>query len=266
MGGLSLTCSERLITRFGARPTLLPGLVLILAGLLLGYWLLMTLVPVPGEGEIGALLLGEPTRTLAAHVDRAVLAGHIYNGTKLWDPEGILSTIPAIGTAMLGFLAGRWISSPRSLADRIGGLFAAGSIGMVLGLMWNWTFPINKQLWTSSYVLFSAGMACVAVATCMWVIDQHGLKGWTKPFVVYGVNPMIAFVGSGLMARTIYTLVKVPTADGKFISLESWIFETAYASWIPDARTASLLFALSFVLLWLGILAVFYRKRIILKV
>src|ERR671932_2215473 len=91
--------------------------ILIITALLFGYWLLMTVVPVPGEGEIGALLLGEPARTLAAHVDRAVLGGHIYNGTKLWDPEGILSTIPAIGTARLGFLAGSWISSPRSLVD-----------------------------------------------------------------------------------------------------------------------------------------------------
>jgi len=240
--------------------------VLIVAALLLGYWLLMTLVPVPGEGQIGALLLGEPARTLAAHVDRTVLGRHIYHGTKLWDPEGILSTIPAIGTAMLGYLAGRWIASPRPLADRIAALFAVGSVGMVLGLMWHWAFPINKQLWTSSYVLFTAGMACCVLATCVWVIDLHGRRWWTTPVVIYGVNPMIAFVGSGLMARTIYTLWKVPTDDGKYISAQAWIFRNAYASWLAHPKTASLCFAVSFVLLWLGILAVLYRRRIILKV
>lgn len=240
--------------------------VVIIAALLFGYWALMTLVPVPGEGQIGLYVLGEPARTLAAHVDRAVLGGHIYNGTKLWDPEGILSTIPAIGTAMLGYLAGRWIASPRSLSDRIAALFAAGSVGMVAGLVWNWAFPINKQLWTSSYVVFTAGMACCVLATCMWVIDLHGRRGWTKPFVIYGVNPMIAFVGSGLMARTIYTLWKVPTADGRYISAETWIFQNVYASWIASPKTASLCFAITFVLVWLGILTLLWRKRIILKV
>jgi predicted acyltransferase len=238
----------------------------IAAALLVGYWALMTLVPVPGEGAIGAALLDEPARTLAAWVDRAVLGRHIYSGTKLWDPEGILSTIPAVGTVILGVLAGRWLATPRPLAERLAALFAAGALGMMAGSVWGWAFPINKQLWTSSYVVFTAGMACTALATCMWLIDLRGSRRWATPFVMFGVNPIIAFVGSGLLARTIYTLWKVPGGDGGWMSLQGWIFRNGYASWIASAKLASLAFAVTFVLVWLGILSALYRRRIFLKV
>jgi predicted acyltransferase len=165
---------------------------------------------------------------------------------------------------MLGYLAGRWIATARPLLERMSGLFAVGSIAMMLGLMWNWAFPINKSLWTSSYVLFTAGMACVILATCMWIIDYLNIKGWTKPWVVFGVNPIVAFVGSGVMARLIYTLWKVDFG-GKPVAIEQVIYRTAFRSWLPD-RLASLAFAVAFVLLWYLILLVLYKKKIILKV
>lgn len=237
--------------------------VIIVATLLYGYWWAMTLLPVPGRG-MGALLLGDPGGTLAAWTDRAILGvDHIWQGSKTYDPEGPLSTIPAIGTAMLGIFAGRWISMARPLIERITALFAVGSIAMVAGLMWNWSFPINKNIWTSSYVLFTAGMACVVIATCMWIIDVHGVKGWTKPFVIYGVNPIVAFVGSGIMARLIYSMIKVQH-DGREISIQAAIYRSMFASWLAP-KNASLAFAICFVLLWLAILTVLYRKRIILK-
>jgi len=240
--------------------------IYIIAGLLFGYWFAMTLIPVPGEDAIGALLLHTKDRNLAAYLDRAILTTkHIWTGSVTYDPEGILSTFPAIATAMLGVLAGRWlVLRERPLLERITGLFAAGSLGMVVGLMWNWSFPINKNLWTSSYVIFTAGMACVALATIMWIVDYANVKWWTKPFVVFGVNPIVAFVGSGVMARLIYTLWKVDY-QGRSVSIQSAIYQIAYASWLPP-RVASLAFALSFVLLWYGILLVLYRRNIILKV
>ena len=239
--------------------------VAILAAILVGYWLAMTLIPVPDQGLPGAVLLDDPSTPLSAWLDRAILGeNHLWIGGKTWDPEGLLSTVPAIGTAMLGIFAGRWIGQPRPLFERLAGLFAVGALGMVLGLMWSWVFPINKNLWTSSYVVFTGGMACVALATCMWVIDVHKVRWWTKPFVIYGVNPMIAFLGSGLMARLIYSIVKVPH-DGKEVSLQSAIYQALYASWLSP-HNASLLFAVSFVLVWLGILTVLYRKSIVLKV
>ncbi|HTD83019.1 MAG TPA: DUF5009 domain-containing protein, partial [Gemmatimonadaceae bacterium] len=240
--------------------------IIIIASLLYGYWFAMTLIPVPGEHEIGALLLHTHDRTLAAYFDRLILGtNHTWTGSVTFDPEGPMSTIPAIATSMLGVIAGTWIArKEKSLPDRISGLFAAGSLAMVIGLIWNWSFPINKNLWTSSYVMFTAGMAAVALATIMWIVDHYQVKWWTKPFVVYGVNPIVAFVGSGVMARLIYTLWHV-TYQGKSVALQDAIYQSVFLSWLP-ARVASLAFAIAYVLLWYGILLVLYRRKIILKV
>ena len=240
--------------------------ILIIAGLLFGYWFAMTLIPVPGENVVGALLLHTKDRNLAAYLDRAILGtNHTWIGSVTFDPEGPMSTIPAIATAILGVLAGRWIAQrDKPLLDRITGLFAGGSVGMMLGLMWNWSFPINKNLWTSSYVIFTAGMACVALATVMWIVDYVNVKWWTKPFVVFGVNPIVAFVGSGVMARLIYTLWHV-NYNGKPTAVQDAIYQSVFLPWLPE-RVASLAFAITFVLLWYGILLVLYRKKIILKV
>ena len=243
------------------RTTWRQQLAIILA-LLIGYWMALVLIPVPGQP--GAPTIDRPAETLAAWVDRVLLDGHLWRNTRSWDPEGPLSTIPAIATGMLGVLAGRWIASGKPLSDRIAALFALGSLAIVLGLVWNWVLPINKNLWTSSYVVFTAGVASVTLATCMWLIDVHRVRWWTKPFVIFGVNPIAAYVGATLMARTIYSLVKVEHAGG-IVSLQSAIYQSAFASWLAP-RNASLLFAVSYVLLWLGVMAVLYRKRIILKV
>jgi predicted acyltransferase len=245
--------------------TTLKQQVLILVGLLYGYWFAVTLLPVPGaEGGIGANLLDAPARTLGAWIDRTVLGSHLWVGSKTWDPEGILSTIPAIGTAMLGVMAGRWLGSPRSLHERLSGMLAIGAIAMMAGLMWHWSFPINKGLWTSSYVLFTAGAACVTLATITWVIDAKGVTWWGGPFVVYGMNPMLAFLGSGMMARTIYSLWKVEY-EGKLVSAQSAVYQAAFASWL-EPKNASLAFALTFVLLWYGILRLLWQRRLFLKV
>ncbi len=240
--------------------------ILIIAGLLFGYWFAMTLIPVPRENAIGALLLHTKDRNLAAYLDRAILGtNHTWVGSVTFDPEGPMSTIPAIGTAMLGVLAGRWIAQrDKQLLERIAGLFAVGSVGMVLGLMWNWSFPINKNLWTSSYVIFTAGMAGVALATVMWLVDYCNVRWWTKPLVVFGVNPIVAFVGSGVLARLIYTLWHV-THNGKSVAVQDAIYQIVFLPWLPP-RVASLAFAITFVLLWYGILTVLYRRNIFLKV
>ena len=240
--------------------------IIIIATLLFGYWFAMTLIPVPGENEIGALLLHTRDRNLAAWLDRLILGtNHTWTGSVTFDPEGPFSTLPAIGTAMLGVIAGTWIArKDRSLLDRISGLFAAGALAMVVGLMWNWSFPINKNLWTSSYVVFTAGMAAVSLATIMWLVDYNDVKWWTKPFVVFGVNPIVAFVGSGVMARLIYTLWHV-NYQGKSVAVQDAIYQSVFLTWLPP-RVASLAFALTFVLLWYGILLVLHRRKIFLKV
>jgi predicted acyltransferase len=242
-----------------------------IAVLLYGYWFAMTLLPVPGSSSMGQLVLGDGPRTMAAWWDRLLLdwsrfglGNHTWVSSVTWDPEGIFSTIPAIGTAMLGNLFGQWIDTKRPLGDRLNGMFAVGALGMMAGTMWSWSFPINKSIWTSSYVVFTAGMAAVAIATIMWIVDVHQLKRWTKPFVIYGMNPMAAFVGSGVMARCIYSIFKV-NYDGKPIALEAAIYQGAFLSWL-DPVNASLAFALTFVLFWFGILYVLYRNKIFFKV
>jgi predicted acyltransferase len=246
--------------------TTLKQQIVIIATLLFGYWFAMTLLPVPGENAIGAVLLHTKDRNLAAYLDRLILGtNHTWIGSVTFDPEGPMSTLPAIATAMLGVIAGRWIAlKQKSLLERIAGLFAAGSIGMMIGLMWNWSFPINKNLWTSSYVIFTAGMACVALATIMWIVDYCNMKWWTRPFVVFGVNPIVAFVGSGVMARLIYTLWHL-NYNGKSTAVQDAIYQSVFLPWLAP-RVASLAFALSFVLLWYGILLILYRRKIILKV
>lgn len=236
----------------------------IVVALLFGYWFAMTLLPVPGHG-MGQLMLDSRSGNLAAWIDRAVIGeAHLWSGSRVYDPEGLLSTLPAIATAMLGIFAGEWIRQPRPLIERIAGLFAVGAIATMVGLMWHWSFPINKNIWTSSYVMFTAGMACITLATCMWLIEERNVRWWTRPFVIFGVNPILAFVGSGLMARLIYSLIKVPYGS-ESISLQAAIYRSAFASWLPP-RDASLLFAIAFVLLWLGILTLLYRRGIVLKV
>ena len=245
--------------------------VAIIAVLLFGYWFAMTLIPVPGTGVLGQLANGQPGTTFASWTDRLLLdwsrfglGNHIWVGGVTYDPEGFFSTIPAIGTAMLGNLAGQWLGTKRSLSDRLNGMFAVGALGMMTGLMWNWSFPINKGIWTSSYVVFCAGMAAMAIATIMWIVDVQNVRRWTKPFVIYGLNPMVAFAGSGVMARCIYSIFTV-NYDGKPISLEAAIYRTGFASWLEPVN-ASLAFAFTFVLFWFGILYVMYRKNIVLKV
>jgi predicted acyltransferase len=237
------------------------GVVAILAGLLFGYWALQALVAPPG---VAVPTLDVPESTLSAWIDRTVFGSHLWSQSKTWDPEGLLSTLPAIGTCLLGILAGRWLAGDAPLQDRLNGLFAAGSIGMVIGLVWNWFFPINKNLWTSSYVLFTAGMACVAIATCAWLMEVRGRRAWAAPFVTYGLNPMVAFVGSGAMARVL-GLIQLTGADGQPASLQQAIFRSAFASWLAP-RNASLGFALAFVALWYGILRLLERRGVVFKV
>ncbi|HEY7393666.1 MAG TPA: DUF5009 domain-containing protein [Gemmatimonadaceae bacterium] len=245
--------------------------VVIIAVLLYGYWFAMTLIPVPGTGVLGALALGDPSATLAAWTDRFLLdwtrfglGNHLWSGSQTWDPEGFMSTIPAIGTVILGTLAGEWLASKRPIAERLNGLFAAGALGMMVGLMWNWAFPINKGIWTSSYVLFCAGMASLAIATIMWIVDVQQMKQWTKPFVIYGLNPTVAFVGSGIIARCIYSIFTV-NYGGKNIALQAAIYQAGFASWL-EPKNASLAFAITFVLFWFVVLYGLYRRNIILKI
>lgn len=234
------------------------GQALFASVLLLGYWLVLKTIPAPGFAPGDLTMEG----SLASWVDRTLLPGHIYR--PLYDPEGILSTIPAIATCLSGVLAGTWLQQKREPLDKAAGLFGFGALCVVVGWCWNLTFPINKALWTSSYVMFTTGLALSLLALCYWSIDIKGYKRWTKPFVIFGVNALALFVFSGLLAR-IFGLIHTTKLDGTPGSLQTWLYEHLFLSWLAPLN-ASLGYALGYVLLWLGLMTILYRRRIFIKV
>jgi len=235
---------------------------LIAVVLLIVYWWLMTHVTAPGyyAGDLSK------EGSLASWIDRTVFGPHIWKQGKVYDPEGLLSTMGALATTLFGVLTGQYLRDKnRTPIERVAHMFIAGVCCVnIIGWAWNAWFPINKALWTSSYVFFTAGLALQFLALCYWLIDIKGYKLWTKPFVIFGVNAIVLFVGTGVMAR-LMGLIKIPRADGTRPSLQGFIYNGAYASWLPPNK-ASLAYAISFILLWLFFLWLLYRKNIIIKI
>jgi len=226
--------------------------------LLLGYWALMTLVPVPGFGAGDLSLEGN----LAAYVDRAVFGAHTWK--PLYDPEGLLSTIPAISTTLAGILAGHLLRSRQTPIEKVAALFVAGAASVVVGYLWGLAFPINKALWTSSYVLLTAGLAAELLAFCYWTIDIKGYKRWAKPFLIFGTNALIVYFLAELFSAITSSITFVQP-DGSETNLQSYVYEHAFASWLAPLD-ASLLYAVCIVLLWLAVCSVLYWRKIFVKV
>jgi len=225
--------------------------------LLVGYWALMTFVPVPGFGAGRLDLEGN----LAAYVDRLVLGAHTWKPG--WDPEGPLSTIPAVATTLLGALAGEWLQSG-SWKRKIAGLAGGGLAAFAAGLLWGRVFPINKNLWSSSYALAMSGLAAMVLALLLLLVDVAGARGWAAPFIWLGRNPIAAFVASTLV--TILMIgVKLPGPDGKRRSLYGTMYRTVFDRF-EDPRVGSLLFALTCLAAWVAIFGLFYRKRVFVKI
>ena len=237
------------------RSIAIAALALVLA---LAYWALMMLVAPPG-GVAGDLT---PEGNLAAWVDRALMSGHLWKPN--WDPEGLLSTIPALTTTLLGVLAGLVLARPMTPERKALWLAAGGAVAMVVGEIWGLAFPINKNLWTSSYAVFTAGFAALLLAACYWAIDVRGWRGWTKPFVILGSNAITLFVASGLLVKTL-SLIHVTGDDGREVAVSRY----AYQHWfVPLAapKNASLLYALANLVVLFLLLAWMYRRRLFLRV
>lgn len=230
-------------------------------GLLVGYWLAMTLVPVPGFGA-GDL---SPEGNLAGWVDRLILGAHVWRyAPGPADPEGIFSTLPAVATALAGIFTGEWLRTTKSRDEKLIGLFVWGSIAAAAGAVFGWFFPINKNLWTSSYVVLTAGLALLTLAVVFYFVDIRGREGWAKPFLIFGTNSIVAYVLSGLIAKTLLK-VKWVSAGGESISLKSWLYDTFFQSWMPE-YFSSLAWASVHVVVILGITWLLYRKRIFIKI
>jgi predicted acyltransferase len=228
--------------------------------ILIIYYLLMSLIPVPGVGYANY----EMGKNLSNWLDNIVLGSHVWSVTKTWDPEGILSTLPAIGSTMLGIFTGNLLRSNIEQNEKVIRLFIWANLLMLCGWIWSFWFPLNKNIWTSSYVLYTGGLALHFLAFCYWFIDVKKVTWWTKPFLVYGMNAITVFFLSGILGR-IMNLIKWTTEDGKVFTIKSYIYETFFLSWLEPIN-ASLGFAIFYILFWLAIMWILYEKKIFIKV
>ena len=231
---------------------------------LLAYWALMTLIPVPGIGAPNF----EKGTNLAAWLDNYLLPGHLWATSKTWDPEGILSTLPAIGTGIAGLLVGTLLTNSFSKDKKALYLLIAAVSAIVVGQLWNIGFPINKALWTSSYVLYAAGLASLCLVILYYLIDVLGISGWTKFFVIFGVNPMVVFFFSGIIPRVLSSIkVGHPTDPAhESIGLQTYFYEFQLSPLFLDPINASLAYALIYLTLWFVILYILYRNKLVFKV
>jgi predicted acyltransferase len=227
-------------------------------------------VRVPGEGTMGAALLDQPARTIVAYVDRVLfdwsrwgLGNHLWASAGTWDPEGALSTLPSIATALLGVLCGRWILDP-ARPFRIRGLLLGGVVAAVAGWSWGLVFPLNKSLWSSSFVLFTAGIGAIVLAVLSAALERRPRVIWARPLIAFGENPLIAYAGSELARQVLHSSIKLP-AFGRRLGVDEWT--TRYLNTtgvVPNA--ASLIWSALFVAAWYAVLWRLSRRGFFLRV
>jgi predicted acyltransferase len=256
IAGLLVIATARRADREGFEARL-SAIAIVIAVLLVGYWALMRFVPVPGYG-VGNLT---PEGNLGAYIDRSLMLHHLWK--PMWDPEGFLSTIPAIATALSGVLVGEWLRSARAPQRKFVGMLAIGAVTMIIGRFLHGFFPINKNLWTSTYVIFTSGFAMVVLAFCYWIVDIKGFRKWAMPLLVFGTNAIAAFTFATFVAKC--SIVFHVMDDGQRTSWHGYVYDRFFE---PLARpiNASLIFAIFFVVLCWIPMWLLYRRKIFIKV
>ncbi|MCD0467491.1 acyltransferase family protein [Flavobacterium sp. ENC] len=231
--------------------------------LLLGYWAAMTLIPVPGIGEANL----DKATNLASWLDSILLKGHMYRGTVTWDPEGILSTIPSIVNGIIGLLIGQLLQLKIAKTEIAKKMMVAGIALIIAGLIWNIVFPINKSIWTSSYVLYTTGLAATVLSILYYIIDIAAYKKGFKLFLIWGVNPMIVFFASQIIPQALVMIqFENPHKTGEQINLLSYLYGYGIAPFFSNPMMASFAGALVYVAIWTFILWIFYKNKLIFKV
>jgi predicted acyltransferase len=227
---------------------------------LVGYWVLMRWIPVPHHGIPGGdFPLLDPDINLTAYLDRHMFPGRLFEGRR--DPEGFLSTLPALGTTLLGMITGLWLRSSRSLNNKLNGILMAGIVAVTAGQLWSYWFPLNKKLWTSSYVLYAGGWTLLILALCYFVVEIKNLRGrWTYPWLVFGTNAITAYVFSELLSSTV-AVVKGDAGQ----SLQHYLYWTYFVH-VLNPAFGSLVYSVCFAAIcWIPV-ALLYRKKIFLKI
>lgn len=228
--------------------------VILICVLLVGYWLSMVYVPVPEFGIANLTREGN----LAGFIDRLLFGSqHLYG--KIYDPEGLFSTLPALASTLLGCLTGTALKSRYTLLQKLGGLVGFGTLFLILGFAWSFWFPINKSLWTSSYVLWSTGLALYVFALCFWLLEIKKIESWSVPFKIFGLNALIAYFFHILLFK-IQLLFHMICPNGNTCNIRNYIIHAGFG-W-ASLPYASLYYALGSVLFWLLILSILYRHKI----
>jgi predicted acyltransferase len=247
-----------------------------LAVALVGYWILVRWVPVPGAGVPGRdIPFMDKSLNLVSWIDRHVLPYHLYlepPDHNLRDPEGLLSDLPAVGTALLGVLTGLWLRGRRSVPAKTLGLAAATVVCLGLGYLWSIWFPLNKNMWTSSFVLVAAGWSLALLAVGFWSVEQQNWrKGWTWVWLVFGSNAIVVYMFSELLGNTLWAVRFSANGgltfsrDEHLLSLQPYLFHHIFAH-IPDPGWAAFAYSVSFTAVCFVPVWVLYRKRIFVKV
>jgi predicted acyltransferase len=238
-------------------------LVSVAAACLLGYWVLMRWVPIPGFGMPGRdIPFLDKEINWVSVVDRRIFPGRLLENTR--DPLGLISTIPAVATCLLGVLAGLWLRTQRGMAEKALGLLAGAMAGLALGGFWGISFPINKRLWTSSYVLFAAGWTLLVLAISYFVIEMRKQGGqWTYPWKVFGSNAIFTYAFAELLS-TVLDIIHVG-ANGQALTVKDWIYTRVFSP-IVNPSFGSLLYSLCYVLVCFVPAVLLYRNRIFLKI
>lgn len=230
--------------------------LVVIVVLLMGYWLMMTSSIFP-IADLNLTMDGN----LAAYIDRLIISpSHLYKPT--FDPEGLLSTLPAIATALLGNLLAAGLLSRATPQIKLKGMLKAGGAISIVGWVWGFVFPINKALWTSSYVLWTGGLAILTFAFCYWLIEIKLWKRWSKPFEIFGVSALTAYILHVLFLK-IQAMISIPLADGTSVNLRLFITQALFP--LSELKLASLLYAITYTLFWFVILMFLYQKKLAIK-
>ena len=226
--------------------------------ILLGYWIILAFggdYSLEGNfvHKLDYLILGEQ---------------HIYHGFGIpFDPEGIFSTLPAIVTVIMGYFTGSLVTTSKSPKDVVKKILIYGILFILGGQLWNLFFPIGKPIWTSSYVLYTGGLAMVTLAIAIFLIDIMEYKFWIKPFIEFGANPLFIFVMSSFVVKTMIYLFRWQNAAGENMHLKTWLFKNFFVKMCGGSIiNGSLLFALTFIVFYWYLVHVLYKKKIFIKI
>ncbi len=264
--------------------------VIVAGALLVGYWVLLTFVPVPGAGVV-PLTLEYASVNWAAWLDQLTMGRHLGYGNRTWDANGLLSTVPSLVSTQFGIFTAWLLMAARPLRTALPKMAGIGLAVAVVGWLWGGVpplhglaivgeptltapvfFPINKLMWTSTYVLWTSGLGMLALAACLWLVDIPGARqagagqhpGWARPFVWLGTNAIFVYMVSTIVWK-LAAMIRIHTGPDTTRPLPGWLYDNVFHAAVPDAALASLLLSLTYAALWMAVAGLMYRRGLFLK-